>query len=157
MRPSTPTEEFRAARDTLLRHRTDYDAARAAFEWPRPERFNWALDWFDPIAEGNDRLALHIVEENGTERRLTFDQMRTRSNRVANWLRGCGVGPGDRVILMLGNQAELWETLLALMKLRAVVIPATPQLGPHDLTDRVRRARPAMWSSARRTPASSRR
>ncbi|WP_326807275.1 AMP-binding protein [Streptomyces sp. NBC_01775] len=139
MSPSTPTEEFRTARDTLLRNRTDYEAARAAFDWPRPEHFNWALDWFDRIAEGNDRLALHIVEENGTERRLTFEQMRARSNRVANWLRGRGVAPGDRVILMLGNQAELWETLLALMKLRAVVIPATPQLGPRDLTDRVER------------------
>ena len=34
---------------------------------------------------------------------------------------------------MLGNQVELWETLLACMKLRAVVIPATPLLGPADL------------------------
>ncbi|MBQ1120056.1 AMP-binding protein [Streptomyces smyrnaeus] len=142
MVPSTPTEQFRAARDTLLRHRTDYEAARAAFGWPRPEHFNWALDWFDHIAENaenRDRLALHIVEEDGVERRVTFDQMRTRSNQVANWLRGRGVAPGDRVIVMLGNQVELWETLLALMKLRAVVIPATPQLGPSDLTDRVTR------------------
>ncbi|RCG25654.1 AMP-dependent synthetase [Streptomyces diacarni] len=139
MIPSPPTEAFRAARDTLLTHRTDYEAARAAFAWPRPEHFNWALDWFDHIAEGNDRLALHIVEEDATERRVTFAQMRERSNRVANWLRGRGVDPGDRVIVMLGNQVELWETLLALMKLRAVVIPATPQLGPRDLTDRVTR------------------
>ncbi|WP_369200721.1 AMP-binding protein [Streptomyces sp. PU-14G] len=139
MIPSTPTEAFRAARDTLLTHRTDYEAARAAFTWPRPEHFNWALDWFDHIADGNDRLALHLVEEDATERRVTFAQMRERSNRVANWLRGRGVVPGDRVIVMLGNQVELWETLLALMKLRAVVIPATPQLGPRDLTDRVTR------------------
>jgi len=31
-----PTEAFRTARDTLLRHRTDYEAARAAFSWPAP-------------------------------------------------------------------------------------------------------------------------
>jgi acetyl-CoA synthetase len=42
---------------------------------------------------------------------------------------------------MLGNQAELWETALAAMKLRAVVIPATPLLGPADLRDRVERGR----------------
>ncbi|CAL9598720.1 AMP-binding protein [Streptomyces albus] len=141
MIPSTPTEEFRAARDTLLRHRTDYEAARAAFSWPRPEHFNWALDWFDRIAEGNDRTALHIVEEDGTECRVSFDGMRTRSDQVANWLRGKGVAPGDRVVVMLGNQVELWETLLAAMKLRAVVIPATPQLGPRDLADRIARGR----------------
>lgn len=43
--------------------------------------------------------------------------------------------------MMLGNQAELWETALAAMKLRAVVIPATPLLGPADLRDRVERGR----------------
>ncbi|MDJ1136906.1 AMP-binding protein [Streptomyces iconiensis] len=133
------TEAFRAARDILLRHRTDYAAARAEFAWPRPAHFNWALDWFDRIAEGNEGTALHIVEEDGEELSITFDGMRSRSNRVANWLRARGVRAGDRVIVMLGNQAELWETLLALMKLRAVVIPSTPQLGPHELNDRVGR------------------
>lgn len=137
--PTSPTDAFRAARDTLLRHRTDYEAARAAFSWPRPEHFNWALDWFDVIAEGNERTALHIVEEDGGGARFSFAEMRTRSARVANWLRAQGVEPGHRVILMLGNQVELWETLLACMKLRAVVIPATPLLGPGDLTDRIER------------------
>ena len=67
--------------------------------------------------------------------------MSAGSNRVANWLREQGVRAGDRIIVMLGNQAELWETALAAMKLRAVVIPATPLLGPADLTDRVVRGR----------------
>lgn len=137
--PTSPTDAFRAARDTLLRHRTDYDAARAAFSWPRPERFNWALDWFDAVAEDNDRTALHIVEEDGRAARYSFAEMRDRSARTANWLRARGVQPGHRVIVMLGNQAELWETLLACMKLRAVVIPATPLLGPADLADRIER------------------
>jgi acetyl-CoA synthetase len=136
-----PTEEFRAARDTLLRHADDYDAARAQFDWPRPEHFNWALDWFDRIAEGNERTALHIVEEDGGEQRVSFDRMRERSAQVANWLRGLGVRAGDRIIVMLGNQVELWETLLAAMKLRAVVIPATPLLQSGDLADRVARGR----------------
>ncbi|UQS29648.1 AMP-binding protein [Streptomyces fradiae] len=142
MSGSGATEEFRAARDFLLRHREDYAAAYAGFTWPRPARFNWALDWFDAVAEGNDRTALHIVEEDGTETRLSFAGMAARSARVANWLRDThGVRAGDRIIVMLGNQAELWETALAAMKLRAVVIPATPLLGPADLRDRVERGR----------------
>ncbi|MDN3260553.1 AMP-binding protein [Streptomyces sp. CSDS2] len=137
----TATETFREARDFLLAHREDYATAYEGFRWPRPGHFNWALDWFDVIAEGNDRTALHIVEEDGTETRLTFAELSARSNRVARWLRERGVAPEDRILVMLGNQAELWETALAAMKLRAVVIPATPLLGPADLRDRVDRGR----------------
>ncbi|MGA5038664.1 AMP-binding protein [Streptomyces capoamus] len=138
---TTATEAFRTARDFLLEHREDYATAYGGFRWPRPEQFNWALDWFDVIAAGNDRTALHIVEEDGTETRLTFAELAERSNRVARWLRERGVAAEDRVLVMLGNQAELWETALAAMKLRAVVIPATPLLGPADLCDRVERGR----------------
>ncbi|QNS03416.1 AMP-binding protein [Streptomyces xanthii] len=136
-----PTEQFRTARDFLLEHARDYEAAYEGFAWPRPDRFNWALDWFDAIADGNEKTALHIVEEAGDEARFSFDTLRRRSNQVANWLRAQGVGAGDRILLMLGNQVELWEVMLAAMKLRAVVIPATPLLGPADLTDRVERGR----------------
>ncbi|MFI0776930.1 AMP-binding protein [Streptomyces sp. NPDC021212] len=136
-----PSREFRVARDFLLDRREDYAAAYEGFDWPRPDRFNWALDWFDPIAEGNGRTALHIVEEDGQETRLSFDAMRRRSDRAANWLRARGVRVGDRIVVMLGNQRELWETALAAMKLRAVVIPATPLLGPLDLADRIGRGR----------------
>ncbi|MER6163690.1 AMP-binding protein [Streptomyces violaceorubidus] len=138
---TTATEQFRSARDFLLEHREDYTAAYEGFRWPRPEHFNWALDWFDVVADGNDRTALHIVEQDGREVRVTYAEMSARSDRVANRLREWGVGPGDRVLVMLGNQAELWETALAAMKLRAVVIPATPLLGPADLRDRVDRGR----------------
>ncbi|MFH9855204.1 AMP-binding protein [Streptomyces althioticus] len=140
---TTATEQFRRARDFLLEHREDYATAYRDFHWPRPERFNWALDWFDAIADGNDRTALHLVEEDGAEIRLSFAELSRRSDRVANWLRERGVAAEDRVLVMLGNQAELWETALAAMKLRAVVIPATPLLGPADLRDRVERGRVA--------------
>lgn len=141
MRAVDATEQFRAARDFLLRHREDYTTAYEGFVWPRPALFNWALDWFDVIADGNDRPALHIVEEDGTESVTSFAVMATRSDQVANWLRAQGVRAGDRVLVMLGNQTELWETALAAMKLRAVVIPATPLLGPADLRDRLARGR----------------
>ncbi|MFD7922077.1 AMP-binding protein [Streptomyces sp. NPDC059740] len=140
---TTATETFRSARDFLLRHREDYAAACEGFEWPRPDHFNWALEWFDVIAADNHRTALHIVEEDGSETRRTFAEMSADSDRVANRLRQWGVAAGDRVLVMLGNQVELWETALAAMKLRAVVIPATPLLGPADLRDRVERGRVA--------------
>ncbi|MFF8265421.1 AMP-binding protein [Streptomyces virginiae] len=134
-----PTAQFLAARDFLLERRGDYEAAHTGFTWPRPHRFNWALDWFDHIAAGNDADALRIVEEDGTSEALSFAQLAVRSDATATWLRGQGVAPGDRILVMLGNQRELWEVMLGAMKLRAVVIPATPLLGPADLRDRVER------------------
>ncbi|GAA1554846.1 AMP-binding protein [Actinomadura kijaniata] len=134
---------FRAARDFLLEHREDYAGAREKFRWPELDAFNWAIDWFDRIAEGNDRPALWIVEEDGSEARYSFADLARRSNQVAGWLRGAGVRRGDRLVLMLGNQVELWETILAAMKLGAVLIPCTPLLGTSDLRDRIERGNAA--------------
>ncbi|MCP9625080.1 AMP-binding protein [Nocardia otitidiscaviarum] len=134
------TAAYRAARDQLVAAATDYDAAVREFAWPRlTGTFNWATDWFDVIARGNDRPALWIVEEDGREQRVTFDEMANRSDQVATWLSALGVGKGDRVLLMLGNQVELWEAMLAIAKLGAVIMPTTAALGPADLADRIER------------------
>jgi len=129
-------EQFRAARDFLLRRREDYAAAYGGFRWPALDRFNWALDWFDAFAAGNGQTALWIVDDGGAEVRYSFAEMAERSNRVANFLREQGVRRGDRVLLMLPNVAPLWEAMLACIKLGAVVVPATTQLTPDDLRDR---------------------
>src|SRR5690625_2255563 len=100
-------QEFRQARDFVLRNRTDYAAVRQGFRWPQPENFNWALDWFDTIASRNDRLALCVVNADGDEQKLTFSELSRRSNQVAVWFRALGMRRGDRVMVMLGNQLEL--------------------------------------------------
>jgi acetyl-CoA synthetase len=136
----TATDAYRAARDLLLDLREDPDRARERFDWPDVgDRFCWAVDWFDAIARGNHRTALLIVEEDGTSTERSFDEMATRSDRVASWLAEQGVRRGDAVIVMLGNQVELWEVMLAIMKLGAVIMPTTTAVGPADLADRVER------------------
>jgi acetyl-CoA synthetase len=133
------TRAFRAARDLLLHRREDYEAARSQFSWPQLDEFNWALDWFDVIAaEHPDAGALRVVTED-SDTRLSYAELAVRSNQVANWLRGLGVGRGDRLLLMLGNIAPLWEVILAAIKLGAVMIPASTLLGPEDLADRIAR------------------
>ena len=103
------------------------------------DEFNWALEWFDPFARGNRPTGLLVIEADGSEARLSFDSLARRSDQLANWLREQGVARGDRIVLMLGNQVELWETMLAAMKLGAVVIPATTLLAESDLRDRIDR------------------
>jgi len=137
---SATTKKYRAARDVLQELSADYGAAVERFAWPDlGDRFNWAVDWFDPIARGVQRTALWIVEEDGTDTRYSFDEMARRSDQVAAHLAAHGVRRGDHVLLMLDNQVELWEAMLAVMKLGAVVMPTASAFGPADLADRVRR------------------
>ena len=132
---------YRAARDFLLAHRSDHDAAQAGFRWPQLAHFNWALDHFDDLARDNHSPALWIVADDGSEQIVSYAQMSARSARVANWLESLGVARGDRVLLMLGNEVPLWELMLACIKIGAVMIPATQLLSRDDLIDRFERGR----------------
>lgn len=140
---SQTTERFRAARDLLLSLRTDYQRAIEQFEWPRFEHFNFALDWFDHLGtdpDTKDEEALVIVDEDGTQTRRTFAELSRRSSQLVVWMRSLGVKRGDRVAIMLNNQVELWESMLACIKGGMVINPTTVMLGAEDLADRTERA-----------------
>lgn len=130
---------FAAARDLLITHRLDYAKAMAEFRWPVLPEFNWALDHFDALAKGNQRAALRIVDESGAELSRSFEDLRVASNRAANFLREQGICRGDRLLVMLPNRVELWELMLAAMKIGAVLSPATTLLSEADLRDRITR------------------
>lgn len=138
--PSPGAASFLAARDFLLAHREDYEAACRGFSWPRLDSFNWALDYFDPLAHDNHRTALWLLEADGRETLLSFAALAERSNRAANLLRRLGWRRGDRALVMLPNVSALWELTLAAMKLGVVVSPASTLLQPADLADRIARA-----------------
>lgn len=141
------TDDYRQARDLLLAHRTDLQSAHEKFSWPRFEQFNFALDWFDQVAASQERAqqdALVILEEDGSRYSATYAELSRRSAQVANWLHGLGVKRGDGVIVMLDNQFELWETMLAGLKLGAVLLPTTVMLAPEQLQERLDRSE-ARW------------
>jgi acetyl-CoA synthetase len=139
----TPYQRFVQARDFLLRHRSDYATAYRDYCQPQLEQFNWALDFFDHEARANQRPALWVVGEDGSERKLSFAELSARSDQVAHYLRSCGVRRGDRVLLMLPNRVELWETMLAGIKLGAVLVPTTMLVSGADLADRLERGQVA--------------
>ena len=134
------SSDFIAARDLLLEARTDRARAVRDFRWPSMPVFNWALDYFDMIARGNDRPALWVVAEDGGEQKVTYAELSARSNQRCQ----LAARPGRRAGRPHSADAaqrrrRLWETMLAAMKLGAVVIPATHAAGRDELRDRLER------------------
>lgn len=79
--------------------------------------FNLA-DLFESVV---DCAASQVAMVSGS-RRLTYEELDQRANRLAHRLEAAGIGPGDRVGLQLANGTEYIETMLACFKVRAVPI-----------------------------------
>ncbi len=75
-----------------------------------------------------DKVAL--VE---AETRLTYAEVEAMANRLANALRGRGVGRGDRVVLHLPNSVELAAGIFAVLKADAVFVVANITMRPDKL------------------------
>ncbi|UFN44679.1 AMP-binding protein [Nocardioides okcheonensis] len=140
----SPSAALAAARDLLRDLRANHDEALRHFTWPDVgPTFNFVHDWFDVFARGNHTPALVIVEEDGSRASYSFAELVHRSEQVAAHLASLGVSAGDSVVVMLGNQVELWESMLALIRLGAVVMPTTTAVGTPELVDRLARGRAA--------------
>lgn len=134
------TEQYRAARDRLLALAPTEAAEK--FVWPSFESFNFGLDWFDAL--GNDparadQPALIVTGDDGTVS-VTFAELSTRSTQVAGWFQSLGVTRGDKFMMMLDNEIELWEAMLAAIKIGAVILPTTVMLNSDALASRIQRA-----------------
>jgi acetyl-CoA synthetase len=98
------------------------------------------LQFFDHLARSNEQAALILVDEHGVRLTASFEEMRRRSNRAANFLRQLGLRRGDRILVMLDNVPNLWDIMLGAMKLGCPMVPTTTLMGPSDLATRVERA-----------------
>jgi long-chain acyl-CoA synthetase len=66
-------------------------------------------------------------------RELTNVDQRRAACRLANALRRRGVGPGDRVVVMLPNCPEVLQAYAAIARLGGVVVPVVFLLGPDEV------------------------
>ena len=134
------SREFLESRDFLL-GAENYQQAKDGFAWPKPHEFNWATDYFDTLAERCTNPALVCIDDDGSVERVTFQRLRERSSKVASFLRSTGLRKGERVMLMMQNRVELFESFLGAMKAGCVIIPASTLLTPDDIADRIARGK----------------
>ena len=100
---------------------------RAAERWP--DRTAWIFDLRDQPSDASTSepslaTAAH-QQQRATEQVtiLTFAEVAAAVERMARQLRAQGIGPGDRVAVMLHNSPEFALAWLALAHLRATMVP----------------------------------
>jgi len=102
-----------------------------------PENFNFAYDVVDEIARQTpDKIAMVWCNDLGEEKIFTFSQMKTYSDKAANFFLSAGIRKNDPVMLVLKRRYEFWFCILALHKIGAITIPATHLLSPKDFVYR---------------------
>ena len=122
----------------LIPRQGDWAAMRAAFRWPRPKRFNIAVACCDRWAAVDpDRLALTHLDGQGGRVDWTYGRLKAASDRLANAFRARGVGPGDRVAVLLAQSPEVLIAHFAAQKLGAVALPLFTLFGDDALAHRL--------------------
>jgi acetyl-CoA synthetase len=144
-----PTIVKSPTHQTVAPNLDDYARVRATFSWagaraeldglPGGRGLNIAHEAVDRHAAGprGDRLALRWLGKSGEVRDYSFARLRELTNRLANVLRGLGVGPGDRVYALTGRIPELYVTALAALKNRSVFCPLFSAFGPEPIRARL--------------------
>jgi acetyl-CoA synthetase len=121
-------------------------------EWARwwtGGAFNHAAAAIDPRAEREpDAEALAWEGEDGEVRRFTAGQLRDRVERVAAMLAAEGVGPGDRVGILLPMIPETSFAVLALGLLRAIFTPVFSGYGATAVAARLNDCRASVLITA---------
>ena len=127
--------------DDFIECDVDENGVLQAIRFKNEDKFNFAFDCVDKIAEKNpNKLAMMWVSGDKKDHAFTFADMKKYSNMTANYFESLGIKKGDRVMLVLKRHYQFWFSILALHKMGAIVIPATNQLVEHDFTYRYKAA-----------------
>ena len=119
----------------------DENGTPTEIKFKNTEKFNFAFDLVDELAKKEpEKLAMLHISKDGTERRITFTDVKKASNKCANYFKSLGIKKGDRVMLVLKRHYQFWYAMIGLNKLGAIAIPATNQLQEHDFEYRFKSA-----------------
>lgn len=107
------------------------------FEINCPDNYNFGYDIIDKYGELEpERPALLHVDLQENCHRFTYKQLSELSTQAANLFVSRGIKKGDKVMLVLKRNYQFWISVIALIKIGAVAIPATHLLTTHDFTYR---------------------
>ena len=122
----------------------DPDAMPGA-RWFRGARLNFAENL---LRYRDDHPAIVFRGEDGSERRLSYQQLYRRSAALAAALHKLGIGPGDRVAAITPNIPEAVIGMLATSWLGAVWSSCSPDFGVDGILDRFGQIEPRLLIAA---------
>lgn len=118
----------------------NYEHEYRTFRLEMPEKFNFSYDVFDKWAQEPNKVALFWTSEDGDEKKFTFDELKRLSLHFSAYLKSLEINKGDRVLLMLPVVPEWWISMLGMLRLGVIAIPATTLLTPKDISYRIEAA-----------------
>jgi acetyl-CoA synthetase len=121
----------------MLPQARTYAELRAKFRWQVPARFDIPSAVVDRWADGRGREAVVELDPAGNRRVWTFDRIASNSRRCANLFLACGLAPGDRVAILLGQRIETLIAHLGAWRLGAITVPLFSLFGPDALAWRL--------------------
>ncbi|RUM97757.1 AMP-dependent synthetase [Pseudaminobacter arsenicus] len=125
----------------MLQRYVSYASFYGNFRWEMPARFNIGTAVSDHwAAREPDRIALFDYRLDGEAARLSYGELATRSNALANGLKSLGVRRGDRVALLLPQSFETAIAHVAIYKLGAIAVPLALLFGMEALEYRLQTA-----------------
>ena len=135
MRPERP-----CAAPTMIERPDPYETLHRGFRWQVPPFFNiaeaccgrWARD-----PAGRVRTALVHETEDGAVRWLSYADLQAQANRLAHALQRRGIGPGERVAIVLPQRPETAVAHIAIQQVGAIAVPLSMLFGPEALQQRL--------------------
>ena len=120
----------------MLRGKTYQEVCRN-FKWKIPHYYNIGVDVCDKWAGDGNRIALIYIDRQKNEQTVTFRQLRTLSNQLANALQANGIKRQDRVGILLSQRPETLISHIAVYKLAAIAVQLLTLFGPDAIEFRL--------------------
>ena len=121
----------------MLSHSQTYEALYEGFRWDLPETLNMGWDVCDKWADREpERLAI-IDLTGGGRHDVTFGELKSLSNKLANHLVSLGIRPGDRIGVFRTQSVWTAAAHIAAWKMGAISIPLFTLFGEEALRTRL--------------------
>ncbi|MBM7572491.1 acetate--CoA ligase [Aquibacillus albus] len=121
------------------RENFSWEEVKKNFSWHQTGKVNIAYETIDRHAENpdkKDQVAL-LYSAPDREERLTFEQLKNKSNQFANILKDQGVQKGDRVFLFMPRSPEFYASFFGILKVGAIAGPLFEAFMEQAVRDRL--------------------